>query len=73
MTDIREQCCGSDGKPDFGMMKQFMERCGKQEFTEDQISKMKEFCCMEGGPDMSKMKQMMEEFGCHLLESAQEE
>lgn len=26
MTDIRRWCCGSDGRPDFGKMMEFMER-----------------------------------------------
>ena len=55
MNEMMEQCCGGDGKPDFDMMKQFMEHCGKEEFSEEQIAKMKEFCSQEGKPDMTKM------------------
>ncbi len=42
MNEMMEQCCGSNGKPDFGMMKQFMERCGKEEFSEEHIAMMKQ-------------------------------
>jgi len=42
-----------------------MGHCGKQGFSEDDVSMMKEFCSQEGMPDMSKMKEMMEKCGCH--------
>ena len=35
MNEMMEQCCGGDGKPDFDMMKQFMEHCGKEEFSDE--------------------------------------
>ncbi len=44
MNEMMEQCCGSNGKPDFDMMKQFMKHCGKEEFSENQIGMMKRFC-----------------------------
>jgi hypothetical protein len=59
-----EQCCDSNGKPDFDMMEQFMKRCGKEEFSEEQIGMMKGFCGQEGMPDMMKMKELMEKCGC---------
>lgn len=73
MNEMIEQCCGCDGKPDFSMMKQFMERCGKSEFTDDDVETMKQFCCGGDMPDMSKMKQMMESCGCQVPESAEKE
>jgi hypothetical protein len=47
------------------MMKQFMERCGKHEFSDEDIPIMKGFCRQEGIPDMSKMMGLMEKCGCH--------
>ncbi len=73
MNEMMEQCCGGDRKPNFEMMKQFMEHCGKSEFTGNDAKKMKEFCCGEGMPDMSKMKEMMESCGCQVPESAEKE
>ena len=73
MNEMMEKCCGGDGKPDFDMMKQFMERCGKEEFSEEQFAMMKEFCGQEGKPDVAKMKQMMELCGCRPSESAHKE
>ena len=73
MNEMMEQCCGGDGKPNFDMMKQFMERCGKEKFSEEQIAMMKDFCCQEGEPDMAKMKQMMGVCGCQPPESALKE
>jgi hypothetical protein len=46
-------------------MKQFMEGCGKHEFSDEDISMMKGFCHQEGMPDMSKMMGLMEKCGCH--------
>ena len=73
MNEMMEQCCGGDGKPNIGMMKQFMERCGKSEFTDDDMQKMKQFCSQEGMPEMGKMKQMMESCGCQIAESTDKE
>ncbi len=64
MNEMMERCCGGDGKPDFDMMKQFMEHCGKEEFSEEQIAMMKGFCGQEGKPDMMKMMEFMERCGC---------
>jgi len=64
MNEMMEQCCCGDGKPDFDMMKQFMEHCGKEEFSEEQIAMMKGFCGQEGKPDMTKMMEFMEKCGC---------
>ena len=73
MYEMMEQCCGGDGKPDFDMMKQFMEHCGKNEFSDADQQMMKQFCGQEGKPDMARMKQIMELCGCHVPESAQKE
>ncbi len=64
MNEMMQQCCGSNGKPDFGMMKQFMEHCGKDEFSEEHIAMMKQFCGQEGMPVMKKMMEFMEKCGC---------
>ncbi len=64
MNEMMEQCCGSSGKPDFDMMKQYMERCGKEDFSEAQIAMMKQFCGQEGMPDIKKMTKFMEKCGC---------
>ena len=66
MNEAMKQCCGEDGKPDFGEMKQFMEKCGKARFGDHEIEMMKQFCGQEGMPDFEKMKQFMETCGCHL-------
>jgi len=73
MNEMMEQCCRADGKPDFDMIKQFMEHCGKSQFSNNDMQMMKQFCGQEGMPDMTKMKQMMESCGCHMPETGQEE
>jgi hypothetical protein len=64
MNDMMQQCCGSNGKPDFDMMKQYMERCGKEAFSDEQIGMMKGFCGQEGTPDKTKMMEFMKKCGC---------
>ncbi len=64
MNKMMQQCCGSNGKPDFDMMKQFMEHCGKEEFSEQQIAMMRQFCGPDSKPDAKQMKQFMENCGC---------
>lgn len=66
MQEMMKQCCSKDGKPDFEKMKQFMEQCGKQQFSEDELAMMKRFCADQGMPDAGKMKQMMERCGCRV-------
>jgi len=68
MTEMMEQCCTTDGKPDFEKMKQFMEHCGKQGFSEEDKSMMKQFCGQEETPNAEKMQQPMEKCGCHVTE-----
>lgn len=68
MTEMMKQCCTAEGKPDFEKMKQFMESCGKQGFSEDDMSMMKQFCSRENMPDAEKMEQLMEKCGCHIPE-----
>jgi hypothetical protein len=63
--EMMKQCCGAEGDPDFDKLKQFMEGCGKHEFSDEDISMMKGFCHQEGMPDMSKMMGLMEKCGCH--------
>ncbi len=64
MHEMMKQCCTEEGKPDFEKMKQFMEHCGKQQFSEDELAMMKQFCGQEGMPDSEKTKQLMEKCGC---------
>ena len=66
MHEMMKQCCGKEGKPDFEKMKQFMQSCGKEQFSEDEIAMMKQFCGQAGMPDSEKMKQMMEKCGCQV-------
>jgi len=47
MNEAMKQCCGEDGKPDFGEMKRFMEKCGKVHFGDHEIEMMKQFCGQE--------------------------
>jgi hypothetical protein len=60
-----KQCCGAEGNLDFDKMEQFMEGCGKHEFSDEDISMMKGFCGQEGMPDVSKMMSLMEKCRCH--------
>ena len=71
MNEMMKQCCGGDGKPDFDKMKQFMEQCGKVDFSDADLEVMQQCCKQAGMPDMAKMMQMMESCGCHVPESAQ--
>lgn len=64
MEEMMKQCCGADGKPDFEKMMQFMTKCGKQQFSDNELAMMKRFCAQEGMPDMAKMKEMMSKCGC---------
>ena len=66
MEEMMKQCCGEGGNPDFEKMKQFMEKCGKEQFSEEQIAMMKRFCGEKGMPDFEKMKQFMEHCGCRF-------
>jgi hypothetical protein len=72
MQDMMKQCCGEHGMPDFEKMKQFMEQCGKEGFSEDQLAMMKQFCAGKEMPGVEKMKAMMEKCGCMVSESATE-
>lgn len=66
MNGMMKQCCNTEGESEFERMKQFMESCGKQGFSEDDMSMMKRFCSQEEVPDAEKMKQLMEKCGCHV-------
>ena len=72
MQDMLKQCCGENGMPDFEKMKQFMEQCGKEGFSEEHIAMMKQFCAGKEMPDIEKMKEIMEKCGCKTLESTSE-
>ncbi len=73
MKEMTDQCCSGAVKPDFDMIKQFMENCGKSEFGDTALQMLKEFCGQERKPDMAKMKQMTESRRCRMPESAQKE
>ena len=65
MEQMMKQCCGESGKPDFNKMKQFMQQCGKQAFSADEMEKMGQFCSHEGMPDFTKMMEFMKGCGCN--------
>jgi hypothetical protein len=60
MKEMPDQCCIDASKPDFDMIKQFMGRSGKSEFSNTTLQMLKEFCGQERTPNMAKMKQMTE-------------
>lgn len=66
MTEMMERCCTGDGKPDFEKMKAFMQRCGKTEFSEDELAMMRQLCGQHARPDFEKIGQFMERCGCRL-------
>lgn len=66
MNEMMTQCCGEEGRADFEKMKKFMEHCGKQQFSDDEIAMMKRFCGQEGMPEVEKMKQLMEKCGYRM-------
>lgn len=61
--EMMKECCGEGAMPDFEMMKTFMEKCGKEGFSGDEIAMMKQFCGGEKA-DPEKMKQLVENCGC---------
>ena len=73
MKEMIDQCCSGADKPDFDMIKQFMEHRGKSEFSDTALQMMKESCGQERKPDMAKMKQMTESCRCQMPESAQKQ
>lgn len=64
MNEMMKECCGKDGLPDFDKMKGFMEKCGKTQFTDQEMKMMREFCAQAGKPDAEKLKQLMKKCGC---------
>lgn len=66
MSEMMKQCCGTDGKPDFEKMNQFMANFGKGGFGGKEIAMMKQFCSQEGMPDMEKTIELMEKCGCQV-------
>jgi hypothetical protein len=63
---MMKQCCGEDGMPEFEKMKAFMETCGKERFSDNEMQMMKKFCGGGEMPKMEKMKELMEQCGCHV-------
>ncbi len=70
MAEMMKQCCGEGGMPDFEKMKQFMESCGKKEFSEAETKMMEQCCGKEGMPDPKEMKALMEKCGCKVPTAA---
>ena len=73
MQEMMNQCCGNDSKPDLNKMKAFMEKSGKQDFSEEELATMcqttrfffqNNFCGLEGRPDDKQMKQLFGNCGC---------
>ena len=54
MHEMMKQCCTEEGKPDFEKMKQFMGHCGKQQFSEDELGMMRQFCARKGCRTLKK-------------------
>ncbi len=69
MNEMMKQCCGEEGMPNLEKMKEFMEKCGKTEFSQAEVDKMKQFCDQQGMPDFEKMKELMESCRCRFPES----
>ncbi len=55
MNEAMKQCCGEDGKPDFG------KECGKVNLMK-RFMEMKQVCGQEGIPDAKKLKHFMKVF-----------
>ena len=73
MQEMMNQCCTDDSKPDLNKMKAFMEKCGKQDFSEEELAMMcqtprffleNHSCGPEGRPDAKQMKQLFGNCGC---------
>ncbi len=73
MNEMMAECCGDTGKPDFNKMKTFMEKCAKQDFSEEELAMMceatrfsfeKHCCGPERRPDTKQMKQLFGDCNC---------
>jgi hypothetical protein len=73
MQEMMNHCCADDCKPDLNKMKAFMEKWGKQDFSEEEHAMMcqttrfyleNHFCDPEGRPDAKQMKQLFGNCGC---------
>jgi hypothetical protein len=73
MKEMPDQCCIDASKPDFDMIKQFMGRSGKSEFSNTALQMLKEFCSQERKPGMANMRQITESRRCQMPESAQQQ
>ena len=69
MNEMMAECCGDTGKPDFNKMKTFMEKCEKQDFSEEELATMceatrfafeKHCCGPEGTLDAKQLPRFME-------------
>ncbi|MEH6578863.1 MAG: hypothetical protein V7731_17515 [Amphritea sp.] len=58
-----KQCCDASGKPDYEHIKEFMEQCGKTEFTDEDIKRMKDCCAQRGQLDPEQIKQCLQKCG----------
>jgi len=73
INEMMAECCGEDGKPDLNRIKEFMEKCDKQEFTEHELAMMcqstrfnveKSIYGSEGRPGEKQMKQLFGDCNC---------
>ena len=64
MRWMMKGCCDRTGKPTFEKMKDFMQRCGKHRFSDEDISAMSQFCAHEDKADFEEMMAFMEKCGC---------
>ena len=64
MQWMTKRCCDQTGKPNFERMQDFMERCGKHGFSDEEVSTMHQFCADEDKADFDKMMAFMEKCGC---------
>ena len=73
MQEMLSQCCGDDFQPYLYKMKIFMEKGGKQDFSEEELAMMcqitrfyfeNNFCGPEGSPDAMQMQRLFKDCGC---------
>lgn len=63
-TEMMNKCCSTEGKVNFDKMKQFMEVCGKTNFDNEELAKMKQFCEGQEKPDCETLHTFIENCGC---------
>ena len=73
MQEMMNQCCEDNNKPDLNKMKAFLEKSGKQDFSEEELAFMcqtirfffeNNFCGPGGRSDDKQMKQLLGNCGC---------